>query len=121
MTRRVRLEIPNDGNILRQESELRSLRKALDEVDGATIEWVDSATNQTVDGKNAPALADAALWLGISGSAVKLAAIAIREWAAIQRSRRVRLTDGDKKLEIDGKLDATTAQALEHFLGRDEA
>jgi hypothetical protein len=66
-------------------------------------------------------LADAAFWLVVSGSAVKLAAVAIREWAAVQRSRKVRLTHGDKKLEINGKLDSAAAHALELFLERDEA
>ncbi|MFE3449844.1 hypothetical protein ACFXJ8_13005 [Nonomuraea sp. NPDC059194] len=119
MTRQLRLEIPDDGDIIRQESELRAIRKALDGINGVETIPVESIANPAPGSKNAPVWADAAFWLVVSGSAVKLAATAIREWASVQRNRKVRLTRGDETLEIDGRLDAATAQALEHFIGRD--
>ncbi|WP_431897558.1 hypothetical protein [Nonomuraea sp. bgisy101] len=121
MTRQLRLEIPDDGDILRQESELRSLRKALDGIDGVETGPIDLATNATHGTKSNPLWADTAFWLVVAGSATKLATTAIREWAAAQRGRKVRATRGDERLEIDGKLDATTAQALERFLGKGDS
>jgi hypothetical protein len=116
MAQRLRLEILDDGDILRLESELRSIRKALEGIDGVIVNHAEPATEPAPGSKGAPALADAALWLILSGSATRLAATAIREWAAVQRGRKVRLTRGEEKLEIEGKLDPTAVRALEQFL-----
>ncbi|TKK77200.1 hypothetical protein FDA94_38280 [Herbidospora galbida] len=64
-------------------------------------------------------MADTAIWLALSGGAARLGAVAIREWAAVQRGRRVRLTRGDEEIEIEGVIDPTAARLLEEFLGKD--
>ncbi|MEU4546293.1 effector-associated constant component EACC1 [Nonomuraea dietziae] len=119
MSRQLRLEVVDGGDILRLESELRSLRKALEGIDGVIVGHLSLPAEPAPGTKGVPALADAALWLAVSGGAVTLTTTAIREWASVQRGRKIRLTRGEEELEIDGKLDPTALRALEQFLERD--
>lgn len=115
-----RIDVDAAGDVLRRESQLRLLRDELSGLDGATAVIEPVAAPPHVEHKggdvvNLTMLAS----VSVAGAARTLVA-AIQAWCERERGRRVRIQDGGRSLEIDGRLDADAKRLVEKFLdGKD--
>lgn len=114
-----RLDILTDGNVILRERLTRSLRSELRAVSGVDVEFV--LPPQTVfDGsKSGAAIGEAALWVFLTAATRSTARVlieAIKAWSARERNRTVRITSGDRTIEIPGSPDEVQERITAEFL-----
>ncbi|MEV7008937.1 hypothetical protein [Streptosporangium sp. NPDC051022] len=118
----VRLEVLTGGDSLRQERLTRALRDELVRVDGVTVEF-EVTRAVPADGRKSAVAAEAVLWMTLAASArpvSQLLITAIKEWCAVERHRKVSLSDGERSIEISGRPDAAQERLVREFLRDDE-
>lgn len=114
----LRLEVLAGGDALRQERLTRSLRDDLVALDGVTVEFADAQAS-LADGCKGGWTADVLLWTSIAASArpaSQLLITAIKEWCAKERHRTVKVTDGDRSIELSGRPDEASERLVREFL-----
>ncbi|SDI63382.1 hypothetical protein [Nonomuraea jiangxiensis] len=101
------IEVLAGGDRLRQERLTRSLHHALLDVDGISVDYPDSEEISTDARKSGAAthVILAVTLLGAARPALQLLLTAIKEWSAIERNRKVRLTEGERSIEITVRPD----------------
>ncbi len=115
---RVEVEVVTDGDVLRRERLTRSLLAELAGVEGLDVQFAPSDP-ATRAGEKGPSVADASLWVFLATSASATSRVlvsAIQAWVQREKHRVVRVTMGERTIEIPS--DATPAQErmVEAFL-----
>lgn len=118
----VRLEVLAGGDGLRQERLTRELRDELARIDGVTVEFaaVQAAPGS---GHKGAMTAEVALWVTIAASArpvSQLLITVVKEWCAVERHRKVSVSEGERSIEISGRPDAAQERLVREFLRNDE-
>jgi len=116
------VEVLADGDLLRGERLLRSLLSDLSDIPG--IEVRPPADNPPPpDGtKGVGDIADASMWIFLSAgvqAGARVLVTAIQAWAQRERHRAVRITRGNRSIELPSALSPAQERAIEAFL-RDE-
>ena len=120
----VEVAILTGGDALRRERLTRSLFDELSAVDGLDVRFVPEAAESPGAGaKGGGMLADASLWVFLTasvqaGSRVLLAAI--QAWSEREKHRVVRLTMGDRTIEISSSTTQSQERLVDAFLHGDE-
>ncbi|MGW6505104.1 hypothetical protein [Nonomuraea angiospora] len=112
------IEVLAGGDRLRQERLTRSLHHALLEVDGISVNYPDSEES-SADARKGGAATHVILGvtlLGAARPALQLLITAIKEWSAVERNRKVRLTEGEWSVEITGRPDEAQERLVQRFL-----
>lgn len=119
---RAELTVRSDGDVLRRERLAQSLYAELRTVEGIDVRFAPETRPGEAGAKGAGALGDASLWVFLtastSGGAGVLVA-AIQAWTQRERHRVVRLTLGDRSIEIPWATTQNQQRLVEEFL-RDE-
>jgi hypothetical protein len=120
---RAELTIRTDGDVLRRERLTRSLYSELRTIDGIDVRFATEPPPREAGAKGAGALGDASLWVflaaGTSGGARVLVA-AIQAWVQRERHRVVRLTLGDRSIDIPWAMTQDQQRLIEAFLRSEE-
>ena len=125
MVERVRAElaIPTDGDVLRRERLTRSLYTELRTVEGIDVRFAPETRPEEAGAKGAGALGDASLWVFLAASTsggARVLVAAIQAWAQRERHRVVRLTMGDRSIEIPWATTQDQQRLVEAFLRGEE-
>ena len=110
---RVEVQVLADGDVLRAERLARSLMADIEAVDGLEVRF--AARVAADPGTKGPGLSDASLWVSLAASSRVLVA-AIRAWVQRDKHRVVRVTSGDRTIEIPAHPSPAQEQMLEAFL-----
>lgn len=114
---RVEVQVLADGDSLRAERLARSLMADLEAVDGLEVRF--AAPVAADPGAKGPGLSDASLWVSLAAStqaASRVLVAAIRAWVQRDKHRVVRVTSGDRTIEIPAHPSPAQEQMLEAFL-----
>lgn len=118
----VRLEVLAGGDSLRQERLTRELRDELARIDGVTVEFaaVQAARGS---GHKGAMTAEVVLWVIVAASArpvSQLLITVVKEWCAVERHRKVSVSEGERSIEISGRPDAAQERLVREFLRHGE-
>ena len=117
---RVNIAVLADGDVLRQERLTRSLYADLSAVEGLDVRIPPAASVTAPGAKGSGALTDASLWVFLGTAAPAAARVliaAIQAWSARERHRVVRITAGDRSIEIPTDLADSHERVIAMFLG----
>jgi hypothetical protein len=113
------LAVLADGDALLGERLTRSLRTELATVEGVEVQFSAPGTAIPDGAKTGPVIWDAALWVFLGTTTTATARVLIEKikaWSAKERNRKVRITDGDRVIEITGAADETQERIITKFL-----
>ncbi len=119
---RAELTIRTDGDVLRRERLARSLHAELRTVEGIDVRFAPETRPGEAGAKSGGGLGDASLWVFLTASTsggARVLVTAIQAWVQRERHRVVRLTLGDRSLEIPWATTQDQRRLAEAFL-RDE-
>ncbi len=121
MVERVRAEltIHAEGDVLRRERLARSLYTELRTVEGIDVRFAPETGLGGAGTKGAGALGEASLWVFLTASTsgcVRVLVVAIQAWAQRERHRVVRLTLGERSIEIPWATTENQERLAEAFL-----
>lgn len=114
------LEVSAGGDVLRQERLTRDLRDELTALDGIDVAFgvPDGSSGEGRKGTLETTVALIATIATLRGPTAQVLVTAIREWCARDSRRVVRLTDGDRSLEVTGDPTEAQQHVIEEFLRR---
>ncbi|MEU0519098.1 hypothetical protein [Streptosporangium sp. NPDC006007] len=118
----VRLEVLAGGDGLRQERLTRELRDELARVNGVTVEFA-AAQAVPESGRKGGTAAEMVLWVTVAASARPVSQMlitVIKEWCAVERHRKVSVSEGERSIEISGRPDAAQERLVREFLRNGE-
>ena len=115
---RVDVQVLADGDVLRGERLARSLCADLEAVEDVDVQFAatEPAGDPSVKG---PGLADASLWVFLTASVsatARVLVLAIQAWVQRDKHRLVRVTMGERAIEIPSQPTPEQARLLEAFL-----
>nr|WP_157528110.1 hypothetical protein [Kibdelosporangium sp. MJ126-NF4]CTQ91428.1 hypothetical protein [Kibdelosporangium sp. MJ126-NF4] len=106
-------------DVLVRERLTRSLHTDLDATEGIDVQFSESTTAAPALSKAGGGLWDAALWVFLgsaTGATARVVIEAVKAWSAKERNRKVRISDGDRVVEISGSMDETQERIVTKFL-----
>lgn len=111
--------LPANGDVIRFEGLVRSLRAELASMDGVEAQFPPPSS--VPEGAKSGALAsEGALWIfltTLTGGGFKVAVTAIQAWCARENGRAVKVTVGDRSVEINGRPDSAHHNIVQELLG----
>ncbi|MEU4226800.1 hypothetical protein AB0F17_21085 [Nonomuraea sp. NPDC026600] len=112
------IEVLTGGDTLRQERLARMLLGELSETDHVTAKFLPPQ-EISGDGQKSGAAAQLTILATVAATARPAAQVlitVIKEWCATERNRKVRVTDGDRSIEITGRPDPGQERLVSRFL-----
>jgi hypothetical protein len=113
------LGVLGNGDVIRAERTARSLRAELADIDGVEVRFATNAMSAQIGAKSGTAVATTTLWafLGVATEATARIVLAtIRAWVEKERNRAVRITVGDRLIEIPGSPDEAQERIIAKIL-----
>jgi hypothetical protein len=115
---RIEVAVVTDGDLLRGERLARSLSAELAAIEGLDVQFAPSNPAPR-PGAKGPGVADASLWVFLAASASATSRVlmsAIQAWVQREKHRVVRVTKGDRTIEIPSDVTPAQERMVEAFL-----